>query len=845
MAFVLHMAVREMRASWRRLLFFFLCLSLGVGSIVTLRSVVQTVRESLTRESRAMLGADVTIGANRAWDAKTRDQIEQVLHRYRVTGRLEEVETLSMIRPADPGHAVARLVEVCGVQQGYPMYGALELEGGRPYSFGLLRGRGALARPELLAQLGVGVGDTVMIGKLAFTIRGVLETEPGRRAGAFSFGSRVLVSLDDLSETGLLVFGSRADYRTLLKVSDDQVRPLSAALSEQLKGQFVSVRNYRSTEDHVGEELARTENYLSLIGLVIVILGGVGVWSVIRVFVNQKIKSVAVLKCLGATGRQILAVYLLQVLVMAIVGSAIGLLLGKITIASLQPILSRATGVRAAYGLTWPAIAQSTGIGLLVALLFAAVPLLDLRHMRPSLLLRASDAARPARDLVRLGTIVAVGACLVALASWQAASWQIGLILSAGLAVIALVLHGAGLLVIRAVSPLQHARAFSIRQAARRVSRPGNQTRAILLAVGLGTFFIVGVRSLQTSLVADMELQMKSDVPDMFLIEVQPDQAGPLKVFLAQHLHQPESQAVFIPVLRARVTGVKGRQLNLESAEEVRRRRSLGREYVITYRPRLERNERVIEGTFWPASPSGDAEVSIEQSLRDRVGLSVGDMVRFDILGRSVTARVTSVRSVDWTETRAGGFMFVFRPGVLDQAPQMFVVTTRGPSDPSARARLQRDVTERFPNVSVIDVREILVSVRRVLSSVTLAISVVGGLVLASGILILVGSISMTKYQRVYEAAVLKTLGATSRMVGLLLALEYALLGAVAGFIGSAGALGLSWAVSRYGVKMAWLPSPLEHVLAVIAAAFLVAGVGTVANLDVLRKKPLGTLRAE
>jgi putative ABC transport system permease protein len=392
---------------------------------------------------------------------------------------------------------------------------------------------------------------------------------------------------------------------------------------------------------------------------------------------------------------------------------------------------------------------------------------------------------------------------------------------------------------------LQHARMFALRQAARRVSRPGNQTRAILLAVGLGTFFVVGVRSLQTSLIADMELQMRTDVPDMFLIDVQSDQAGPLRTFLARELKQPEAQAVFIPVLRARVTGVKGQQLNLENAEEVRRRHSLGREYVITYRPVLERNERVVEGAFWPPTPNPEAEVSIERSLRDRAGLGLGDLVRFDVLGRGVTARVTSVRSVDWAETRAGGFMFVFRPGVLEQAPHMFVVTTRGPSDTPTRARLQRDVTARFPNVSVIDVREILTVVRRILSNVTLAVSVVGGLVLVSGILILVGSISMTKYQRVYEAAILKTLGATTRTIGLLLAFEYALLGAVAGCIGSAGALGLSWAVSRYGVKMPWMPSPLENVAAVVVAAGLVAAVGMIASLDVLRKKPLGALRAE
>ncbi len=658
-------------------------------------------------------------------------------------------------------------------------------------------------------------------------------------------GPEYLVSLDDLADTGLLAFGSRADYRILLRVAEPSVPALAGALLGRMGGQFVSVRTYRSTEDRVGDDLTRTENYLSLVGLVIVILGGVGVWSVVRVFVSQKVRSVAILKCLGAQSRQILAIYLVQVIALSLAGSAFGLVLGQLTVALMQPLLRSVTGLRVAYGLTLPAVLQSTAIGLIVASLFALVPLLDLRQMRPSLLLRSASEARSAKDWARTISIGAVATGLVILASWQAASWRIGLVLSVGVAVVAAVLVGAGSMLMRAMSPLQHSRLFALRHAARRVSRQGRQTRAILLAVGLGTFFIVGVRSIQTSLVADMDLSLSADGPDMFLIDVQPDQAAALKAFLAGGPRRRGNEPVFIPVLRARVVGVKGRQLNLESSEDVRRRRSLGREYVITYRSGLERNERVVEGSFWPPTPSADGEVSIEQSLRDRVGLSVGDIVRFDVLGQLVSARVTSVRRVDWAETRAGGFMFVFRPGVFDRAPHMFVVTTHAPDDPAARARMQRDLTERFSNVSVIDLREMLATVRRVLASVSLAISTVGGLVLASGILILIGSVSMTKYERIYEAAILRTLGATTQDVAALLAIEYALLGLVAGLVGSAGGLGLSWAVSRYGVRMPWLPAPIDHVAAVVLAAALVAAVGMLASADVVRRKPLGTLRAE
>ncbi len=845
MVFVLRMAVRELRASWRRLLFFFLCLSLGVGSIVTLRSVIQIVRETLTSESRAMLGADVTLSTNRAWTPDTLARIDAALAGAPVESRLEEVETLSMVRPVDVTRAVARMVEVRGVQDGFPLYGKVELQGGQPYSHDLLRGHGALAKTELLAQLGVGVGDAVLIGDTRFTIRGVLTREPGRRAGAFSFGSRVLVDLKDLRETGLLGFGSRASYRILLRMPDVAADRLAAVLGSALKGRFVSVRSFRSSQDHLGEEMARTENYLSLIGLVIVILGGVGVWSVVRVFVSQKIRSVAVLKCLGATTRQILSIYVLQVLVMGAAGSLLGLALAAATVRALQPVVGQLTGVVASYALTTPAMAQGLGIGLLVSLLFALVPLLDVRHVRPSLLLRASAGARPRFDWVRIGTIVAVGGVLVVVASWQAASWRIGLILSVGLAVAAFVLNGAGWLLVRAIAPLQRSRSFALRQAARRVTRPGNQTRAVLLAIGLGTFFIVGVRSLETSLLADFELELRPDTPDMFLIDIQPDQVAGLRGFLEARDGQRGADALLIPVLRARVTGVKGRDVNLDSYEDVRGRHELGREFVITYRSQLARNERVVEGTWWPPGPAPEPEVSVEQGLRDRAGLRIGDTVRFDVLGKVIAARITSVRSVDWTDARAGGFMFVFRPGTLEGAPQTFIAPVRGPADPAARARLQRDLTDRFSNVSIIDVREILATVRRVLSSVTLAVSIVGGLVLFSGMLILVGSISMTKYQRVYEAAVLKTLGATTRVVGAMLLLEYGLLGLVAGAVGSAGALGLSWAVSRYGLRMPWHPAPVEHLVAIAVCAVVASAVGLIASLDVLRRKPLATLRAE
>jgi putative ABC transport system permease protein len=844
--FVLRMAWREMRASWRRLSFFFLCLGVGVGSIVTLRSVVQGVRSTLIGEARTLLGADLVISTNRTWATEVRDAIDRRLAQAPVVARLDEVETLSMVRPADTTKAVSRLVELRGVQAGYPLYGALELEGGARYSHELLRNRGTLVRPELLAALNVAVGDEVFIGEIRFTIRGVVVGEPGRRAGPFSFGSRVFIDLEDLRSAGLLGAGSRASYRVMLKLAGGQVQRLARDLRQAFRDQYVTVRTYQSTEDQLGRELERTENYLSLVGLVIVVLGGVGVWSVVRVFVQQKLRTVAILKCVGSTTRQILLVYVIQVLAMSAAGSVLGVAFARGALWWVRPAVVAVVGVDASLSLTGSAIIQGAGIGMLVSLLFALVPLLDVRHVRPSLLLRVSEGAAVRRDWTRYATILAIGGALVALAAWQAGSWRVGGILAGGFAGISAILVAAGALLINAIAPLQRSPRLVVRYAARRLGRSGSQERAVLLGVGLAAFLVVGVRALQDNLLAAFQVEVRPDTPDMFLIDVQPDQVDAVIAFLVRPGAGVRGDPRLIPILRARVSGVRGRQVSLDGFEDVRGRAGgLSREFVVTYRPLLERNERVVSGEFWPPTPGAAAEVSIEKGLADRQGLGLGDVIRFDILGRIIEARVTSVRKVEWADARAGGFMFVFRPGVLDAAPRTFIAPIQGPADSGLRARFQRDLTAQFPNVSVVDLREVLAAVTKVLASVTLAVTIVGSLVLLSGILILVGSISMTRFQRTYEAAILKTLGATTRRIAGMLAVEYGLLGLLAGVIGSAGAVVLSWTVSVFVLDVSWQLTPRPVIAGILASTALITVVGVLASLDVLRQKPLATLRAE
>ena len=856
--FIVKMSVREFRASWRRLLFFFLCVAVGVGAIVMLRSVIQSLRHGLMREARAMIASDVIVQTNRAWTPELRGRIDAMLSEAPILAETESIETPTMVRP-EQGSAVARMVELRGIEAAFPFYGTLALADGGEYSHALLVGRGAIVGPELLVQLRMRVGERLMIGGQPFTIRGVIAQEPGRRIGAFSFGARVIIDLADLQQAGLLGFGSRANYQRLLKVREDGVDRLTTRLRDELSGQFASARSYALLEDDIGADLIRAENYLSLVGLVIVVLGGIGVWSVTRVFVRQKIRSVAILKCLGATTGQVLATYVAQVALLGLAGSLMGVALAwaamRMIPASLLAILGGVT-----YGLTASAIAQGVAVGLLVSLLFALVPLLEVRRVKPLLLLRGSDQRQQQKpawtgsglralaariDWVQVAAGVLVGAGLVAVASWQAASLRAGLLVSGGFAAVALVLYGAAWLLVRAARPLARARLFPLRHAVLGLGRPGNQTRVILLSVGLGCFFVLGVRTLQQNLVSESVIGVRQGSADLFVIDIQPDQESGVK----EILNAGGSRARIVHTLRARVTGVRGRDINLESYADVRGRGSLAREYTVTYRPTLEENEEVTLGRFWPeqapAETVTEQEVSIEQSIHERFGIVVGDWMRFDVAGRPFEARVSSVRRVRWEDARSGGFMFVFRPGALAKAPHTFVGFVRGPAEADARARLQFELVSRYPNISAIDARDVIARIQSVVDNIVLAISIVGGIALASGVLILVGAVAMTKFQRVYEAAILRTLGASTRMLTTVVALEYSALGLLAGLIGALGSLALSWAVTKFLLDIAWKPAPFLLLAGVVVTCALVAAVGVLASAEVLRQKPLGALRAE
>ncbi len=840
MNFVMRMCQREIRSSWRRLLFFFICIGVGVGSIVALRSTVQNANTALVSQARLLLGADVQIDSTRSWDEVTRAAIDRVAQNAFVTGRTDTVEMPTMARPNDASREGALLIELKAVGPNFPLYGDFSLADGRPFNSQILESRGAIVGQSLLDRLNLRVGDEVKIGNAPFLIRGVMSADPGGGTG-FRLGPRVFIASSAIEETGLVGFGSRARYRVLLSTGEGSLDSLATELRSSLKNNLINIRTFKESEQNISEQYTRSENYLSLVGLVILVLGGIGIANVTRVFIEQKRMAIAVLKCVGATSGKIMIVYVAQVIALGVAGSAFGIALAKLALIGVGRYFADSLPANMSQTLRTGTVIQGLLLGLLVSILFSALPLLRIRHIRPNMLLRNEENPLKRRfDLPRWGTALVVVAGLVAVFSWQAGSLRIGAFFLGGLAATGALLQLASMGLVWVVKRTRQFQSFPVRHAINSLHRPGNQTRVILMAVGLGAFLVIAVQSLQRNLLLELDPANRGNLPNMYLIDIQKDQkAGVEKLIEEATGQRPE----LIPTVRARIAAINGREIDQGSGEMRGDRGRLGREYVVTYRPTLEENETIIAGQMWEPTPATEPEVSIAEDIQGLQGLDVGSTITMDIVGRKLTARVTSVRRVDWRKARTG-FLILFRPNALDNAPTMYVGGLNGPSDDLSRSRLQRVVVENYPNVSIIDVAEVIQLVTRLLGNASLAVTFIGGFVFFSGTLILIGSIAMTKYQRAYEAALLKTLGATRKTVLTTVVAEYGLLGLIAGLIGSTAALALSYSMAHFLFDIAWSFTPSIIVVGIAGTVALVVVVGVLSSLQSLSRKPLGVLRA-
>jgi putative ABC transport system permease protein len=836
--FVLNMAWRETRASWRRLSFLVFSIAVGVAGVTAVRSFGDQLQAAINQEARSLSAADLSVESNRPFDAAARAAVDALA----ADGALV-TPSLSFRAMASAAQGAVRLVDVRGVGPAYPFYGKVETVSGAPFR-ALLRDDTALVHPSLLLYLNIEVGDTLRIGQARFTITGEILREPDATVALFQLGPRVLLTEAGARATGLVLPTSRVRYGELIKLGPTQrMETVLPALEARLADNLARVRTLDEAQPRVRRFMGQLEDYLSLLGLVALLLGGIGVAGAIRVFIHQKLDTLAILKCLGATSQRVLAIYGLQALLLGLVGSLLGLGLGALVQQMLRRLLADFLPVTVTGWASPAGLAEGLALGLLTTAWFALPPLWRARRTPPARVFRRQvEQPPPWRERWR-GLALTTGlsaALLAALVLGQSHSWQMGWIVLAvlGGTLTALVLGALGLVAL--LQALPRPASFILRQSLSGLYRPGNQTVAVVAALGLGVLLVLTVFLIRTDLLRQVAGMNQAQQPNLYLIDIQPGQQDAVREIAAEF---DVTGLKFVPLVRARIRAINGERLNLESIEDDHERRRLSYEYALTYRGQLEPGETVLAGTFERDPAIAGAQVSVAEWWHDAVGYGVGDRVTFEVQGVAIPATITSVRKVDWSG-REANFSFVFLPGTLEGAPQIFV-TALHIDDTAHRVRFQQLLVGRLPNVSVVDADQIIVLVQAIMNRIASVVQFMALLSVAAGLVILVSTISTTKYQRLRESVLLKTLGATRSMVGRMLTTEYAVLGVLAGAIGAVAAGVLSWGLVTLVFNGSWDLNLPAYLAGIGIAVALIATTGLVSSLDVLLRKPLQVLREE
>ena len=845
---LLGLAWRESRTARRRLLLYMSSISLGVAALVAIDSFASNTQQSVREQSRALLGGDIALTTRQPNYPNPIIYALDSLNREGVG--LAQVSTFASMALVQRTGAT-RLSQIRAVTPGYPFYGEIVTSPAGEWSR-LQSGRRALVDPTLLVALDARVGDTLTLGFAKFVIAGTLVNVPGDVAiAAAAMGPRVYIPERYIKETGLLLFGSRVEHQTVVKLT--KALPLQRfifRMRPRLEQAGIRWRTAAQTEFNLTEAIDQLRDFLGVIGLVALLLGGIGVASGVNAFVMRKIDTVAILRCLGATSRQVLAIYLLQAAAMGLVGAAIGALLGVGLQFGLPNVLSDFLPVDVKVTTEPSAVGMGLLVGLWVALAFALRPLVALRNVSPLQTLRResdADALRGARfDPVRVLVALAIVLSVAGLGVARADNPRQGLAFSAAIAL------AVGVLFLAATALSDAARRvvrpgwpFVLRQGVASLYRPGNQTRAVVLALGFGVFLMSTVYQVQHNLLRTVSVKLDASRANVVFFDVQEDQGAPLDSLIRAHGFTVVQQTPIVPMKIAAINGASSAQISSDTTRRERRRAgwAMRREFRSTFRDSVVASEKVTAGRFHTGgSPTTSIpEVSVDRGVAEDLKLALGDTITWDVQGVRVPTRVTSFREVNWTRFEPNFFVVFERRALLD-APKQYVLLAdvRGAT---AVPRLQRDVVSRFPNVSSLDLTLIQQTVSRVLDKVTTAIRFMAGLSLALGIPVLFSAVSATRRERLREGVLLKVLGATRRQVGRIMLAEYLLLGALGSLVGLVLGVGGAWGLMHFVFRQPFQPAVLPALGVALLMILVSVSIGLLTGRDVFQETPMAALR--
>ena len=838
MPLALRLAARELRGGLGGFRIFLACLTIGVAAIAGVGTLSQALQQSLRENAQILLGGDVEFRVTgRPLDAAIVDDIGRRSDRL---ARLGEMRAMAYSSTNDK----RSLIELKGVPDAYPLYGEIELAPAIALNDALAARHdrfGAAVGSVLLLRLGLEIGDTLRIGDREFEIRATIVKEPDQLANAFTLGPRVMVDESGFRATGLVREGSliRYKYRVRLAPGTD-AHAWGAKVGEAYPQQSWRIRDHSSANPSVQRFVERFAVFLTLVGVTALLIGGIGVGNAIQNFLAGKTETIAVLKCLGARGRLIFGIYLAQVMLLATVGIAIGVVLGAGAPWLANIVLADKLPIPAKVGIYWQPSLLAALFGWLTALVFGLWPLATAQEVPAAGLFR--DIVQPARrwpkPLYLVSIAVAAGA-LVALAIVGSGQPFISQWFVLGAAAALLAFRGLAWLIVRLVRGAGRARNPTLRLALANICRPGAPTGGIVVSLGAGLTVLVAVALIQSNLTRQVSERILTDAPAFFFVDIQPGQGAAF----AETVHGVAGAGGVeqVPMLRGRLTRINGTSVadvtpHPDAAWVTRS------EIGFTYAGPMPEGTDMRAGKWWPPDYSGPPLVSLDIDIARGLGVDIGDTMTYSILGREVTARIRNLRKTDWMNLGIN-FVTVFAPGTLENAPQSLLATAR--ATPQAEEALFRAVTDRFPNISPIRVRAISERIASFFRQVGAGVQAASAVALLTGVLVLAGAVAAGHRRRVYDAVVLKVLGARRSFLIRVFLLEYLLLGLATAVIAVALGTLASWIVVTEVMRAHWEFLPTTALATVVGAAVLTAVLGFAGIWLALGQKPAPVLRAE
>ncbi|MEZ5812330.1 MAG: ABC transporter permease [Rhizobiaceae bacterium] len=830
-----------MRGGLSGFMIFLACIALGVGAIGGVNSVAQAITAGVAGEGRSLLGGDMR------FELVQREASEAELAFLGDTGELAVNAGMRSMARLDDGSDQA-LVEVKAVDGRYPLYGRFVTEPALPPAelFAPKDGvYGAAAPPILFDRLGLGIGDVIRLGNMRFRLKAKIVSEPDLVSDGFGFAPRLMVSLEGLRASGLIQPGSLVEFRYRLKLppgaSDSRIEAIRTEANERFPQAGWSIRTRSTVAPALARNISRFSQFLTLVGLTALVVGGVGVANAVRAYLDGKRGVIATFKCLGASGRLVFTIYLVQILLIAGIGIGGGLVIAAAMPFAANTFLAAILPLPSAAGIYPGALALAAVFGVLVTLAFALLPLGRARDVPATALFREmgfDGSGRPRPVYIAAAVLIALALAGLAIAfSYQK---TIAMIFIGAVAFSFLVLRAVSVLVQDVARRAPRVRSTALRLAVGNIHRPGALTPSVVLSLGLGLTLLVTLALIDGNLRRQIVGNLPEIAPNFFFVDIQNTEVEAFAELLAKEA--PGGKVVRVPMLRGRVVALNGTDVDkmeipAEGGWVLRGDRG------ITYAKRLPENSTLAAGQWWAEDYAGPPLVSFSAEEAGELGLTIGDTVTVNVLGRNVTAKIANLRAVQW-ETLGINFVMVFSPNTLAGAPHSWLATLTDPeATPEREAKVLNAVTRAFPAVTSVRVKDALDVVNRVVGQLATAIRAAAAVALIASVLVLSGALAAGNRARVHDAVVLKTLGATRRTLIAAFSIEYMLIGlATAIFALAAGGVAAWFVIAR----IMTLPSdflPEVAVATIVTALVLTVGFGLLGTWRVLGHKAAPVLR--